>query len=78
MPKVKHLTKGTTIELTAEEYHKYIDLINELDNTLFTVYEIQDLYLSDIQKLGDLKHHLIRLFNLDYDRDSRRYIKEKK
>tara|TARA_R100000742_G_C4279468_1_gene104130 strand:+ start:6988 stop:7224 length:237 start_codon:yes stop_codon:yes gene_type:complete len=78
MPRVKHLTRGTTIELTAEESHKFIDLINELDNTLFTVYEIQDLYLSDIQKLNDLKLHLIRLFNLDYDRDDRRYIKEKK
>ena len=78
MPKVKHLTKGTTIELTAEESHKYIDLINELDNTLFTVYEIQDLYLSDIQKLSDLQRHLIRLFDLELDRDSRKYIKGKK
>ena len=78
MIKVKHSAKGTIIELTAEESHKYIDLINELDNTLFTVMEIQDLYLSDIQKLDILKHHLIRLFNLDYDRDSRKYIKEKK
>lgn len=70
---IKHLKNKTTIELSPEELNKYITAVNDLDNTLMTLFECQDMYLSDLSKLETLRFRLSEVFGLvkkDY-----RYIK---
>lgn len=70
---IKHLKNKTTIELSTEELDKYITAVNDLDNTLMTLFECQDMYLSDLSKLETLRFRLSEVFGLvkkDY-----RYIK---
>lgn len=73
--KVKHLKTKTTIELTPEEMHDWITKVNQLDSMLDNISEMKDLYLSDILNLDELKWRMTRLFNLNWDRNFKRYIK---
>ncbi len=70
---IKHLKSKTTIELSPEELDKYIKAVNQLDNALMTLFECQDMYLSDLSNLETLRFRLTEVFGLvkkDY-----RYIK---
>ena len=70
---IKHLKNKTTIELSSEELDRYIKSINDLDNTLMTLFECQDMYLSDLSNLETLRYRLTEAFGLvkkDY-----RYVK---
>jgi uncharacterized protein (DUF885 family) len=73
--KVKHLKTKTTIELTPEEVHDWITKVNQLDSMLDNVSEMKDLYLSDILNLDELKWRMTRLFNLNWDTNTHRYLK---
>ena len=73
--KVKHLKTKTTIELTPEEVHDWITKVNQLDIMLDNISEMKDLYLSDILNLDELKWRMTRLFNLNWDRNTHRYLK---
>ena len=46
--KVKHLKTKTTIELTPEELHDWIDRVNSLEHMLDNITEMSDMYLSDV------------------------------
>ena len=61
---IKHLKNKTTIELSTEELDKYITAVNDLDNTLMTLFECQDMYLSDLSKLETLRFRLSEVFGL--------------
>ena len=70
---IKHLKNKTTIELSAEELNKYIKAVNDLDTALMTLFECQDMYLSDLSNLETLRFRLTEVFGLvkkDY-----RYVK---
>ena len=73
--KVKHLKTKTTIELTPEELHYWIDRVNSLEHMLDNITEMSDMYLSDVNKLNTIKYRLIDLLNLKWIRDTYRYIK---
>ena len=73
--KVKHLKTKTTIELTPEEVHDWITKVNQLDSMLDNISEMKDLYLSDILNLDELKWRMTGLFNLNWDRNTHRYLK---
>ncbi len=70
---IKHLKNKTTIELSSEELDKYIEAVNDLDNTLMTLFECQDMYLSDLSKLETLRFRLTEAFGLT--KDGYRYVK---
>ena len=72
--KVKHLKTKTTIELTPEELDKYIECVTHLDNTVSTLFECQDMFLSDLSKLETLSWRLREVFGLK--RKDYKYIKE--
>jgi len=61
---IKHLKNKTTIELSAEELNKYIEAINQLDSALMTLFECQDMYLSDLSNLETLRFRLTEVFGL--------------
>lgn len=76
--KVKHLKTKTTIELSAEELENYRKLTNDLDHLLSSLYETQDIWLSDVRNLDTLRFRLTELLGLKWNRDTYSYIKEEK
>ncbi len=61
---IKHLKNKTTIELSAEELDKYITAVNQLDSAVMTLFECQDMYLSDLSNLETLRFRLTEVFGL--------------
>ena len=76
--KVKHLKTKTTIELTSEELHDWCRYVNQIDNMLDNYSEMKDVYMSDVSNLDTIKFKLTQLLKLTWDRDTYRYIKDKK
>ena len=76
--RVKHLKTKTKIELEFSEVEKYITCVHELDNTISTLHECQDLFMSDLNKLETLRWRLTDLLGLEWNSDKHRYIKEEK
>ena len=76
--KVKHLKTKTTIELTPEELNKYRKLTNDLDSMLSSLFECQDIWLSDVRNLETLKWRLTELLGLKWNSKTYSYIKEEK
>jgi Asp-tRNA(Asn)/Glu-tRNA(Gln) amidotransferase C subunit len=74
--KVKHLKTKTTIELTPEEANNLIKRVHDIDQMADTIMECQDLWLSDVSKLQKVKCDLIELLNLEWDRETYRYIRK--
>ena len=74
--KTKHLKNKTTIELTREETNNFIKRVHDIDNMADTIMECQDLWLSDVSKLQKVKCDLIELLNLEWDRETYRYIRK--
>jgi|TARA_R100000005_G_C4849401_1_gene116587 uncharacterized protein YaaN involved in tellurite resistance len=74
--KVKHLKTKTTIELTPEELEKYRKLTNDLDSMLSSLFECQDIWLSDVRNLDTLKWRLTELLGLQWNREKYSYIKK--
>ena len=74
--KVKHLKTKTTIELTPEELNKYRKLTNDLDSMLSSLFECQDIWLSDVRNLDTLKWRLTELIGLQWNREKYSYIKK--
>jgi len=76
--KVKHLKTKTTIELEPSEVEKYITCLNNLDSTVDTIKETQDMFLSDLGHLETLRWRLTDLLGLEWNRDTYRYIRKSK
>ena len=76
--KVKHLKTKTTIELSAEELENYRKLTNDLDHLLSSLYETQDIWLSDVRNLDTLRWRLTELLGLKWNSETYSYIKEEK
>ena len=73
--KVKHLKTKTTIELTSEELYDWARYVNQIDNMLDNYSEMKDVYMSDVSNLDIIKWKLTKLLNLEWNRDTYRYIK---
>ena len=76
--KVKHLKTKTTIELEPSEVDTYITYVTQLDSTVGTLHDCQDMFISDLGKLETLRWRLTDLLGLEWDRDTHTYIKEEK
>jgi len=73
--KTKILKNKITIEMSNSEYDKLFRYINKLDQMLTTINETNDLWLSDIQNIGDLKWHLVNLLDAEWNPNKYTYIK---
>ena len=73
--KTKILKNKITIEMSNSEYDKLFRYINKLDQMLTTIHETNDLWLSDIQNICDLKWHLVNLLDAEWNPDKYTYIK---
>lgn len=57
----RHALWQTCKDLTDEQKAAITDMIEAVDNAVSMVSECQDLYLSDIRKLEDMRWKLYRL-----------------
>ena len=71
----KILKNKTTIEMDNEDYDKILKSLNRLDDILGTLFETQDLWMSDVKDLGTLKWDLRNILNARWDSDKYKYIK---
>ena len=73
--KTKILKSKVTIEMSNEEYDKTLKSLNSLDNILCTLFETQDLWMSDVKDLERIKWDLRNILDVTWDADKYRYIK---
>ena len=73
--KTKILKSKVTIEMNNEEYDKTLKSLNRLDDILGTLFETQDLWMSDVKDLETIKWDLRNILNVTWDADKYRYIK---
>lgn len=66
-----------TIKITEAQYYDLINQINKLDRILDSIREINDIYLSDLNTLGDIKWDLTKVLNLKWNSDIYRYEEDK-
>ena len=65
-----------TIKMSEKDFQKFIKYTNNLNFMLDSLFEMQDMYLSDIKALGDLKYDLTKAFNLNWNSDTWRYVED--
>jgi len=73
--KTKILKSKINIEMSHSEYDNFFKYINKLDSMLSTLHETNDLWLSDIQNISDLKWHLVNLLDAEWNPNKYTYIK---
>ena len=73
--KTKILKNKITIEMSNEDYDKTLKSLNRLDDILGTLFETQDLWMSDVKDLDNLKWNLRNMLNAEWSSEDYRYIK---
>ena len=73
--KTKILKSKVTIEMSNEEYDKILKSLNRLDDILGTLFETQDLWMSDVKDLETIKWDLRNMLDVTWDAVKYRYIK---
>ena len=73
--KVKHLKTKTVIEVSREEYSDMINKLNKLNWICDNLTEMNDMYLSDVTKLYQIKNSLVDMLDANWDKDTYRYVK---
>jgi len=72
--KTKLLKNKVRIELSHSEYHNMVSRLNQLDSVLGTITEMNDLYLSDIGRLYNVKWDLRELLDAEYSSENYKYL----
>jgi|TARA_R110002033_G_scaffold845_4_gene8208 hypothetical protein len=72
---VKHLKTKTVIELEPRDVEEYITCVNNLDSTVDTIKETQDMFISDLGHLDTLRWRLTDLLGLEWSSEKHRYVK---
>ena len=73
--KTKILKNKITIEMSNEDYDKTLKSLNRLDDILGTLFETQDLWMSDVKDLDTLKWDLRNMLDAEWSSENYRYIK---
>ena len=72
--KTKILKNKVTIEMSKDEYKEMMLKLNSLDNMITNTVEMQDVYLSDIGKLQNLRWSLQEMLDATWDTENYSYI----
>ena len=76
--KTKILKTKVSIELTHSEYHNMVSRLNQLDSILSTLNEMNDLYLSDVGKLYNIKWDLREILDAQWNSEKYKYVVREK
>jgi len=75
MTTIKHFkNENVKIEISKKEFYEFIAATNNLKRTIDTAQETNDLWLSDVKNLEELKWKLTELLGLTFDRDTWGYV----
>ena len=72
--KTKILKNKVTIEMSKDEYKEMMLKLNSLDSMITNTVEMQDVYLSDIGKLQNLRWSLQEMLDATWDTENYSYI----
>jgi hypothetical protein len=72
--KTKILKSKVTIEMSKYEYKEMMLKLNSLDSMISNTIEMQDVYLSDIGKLQNLRWSLQEMLDATWDMENYSYI----
>ena len=72
--KTKILKNKVTIEMSKDEYKEMMLKLNSLDSMITNTVEMQDVYLSDIGKLQNLRWSLQEMLDATWDMENYSYI----
>ena len=72
--KTKILKNKVTIEMSKDEYKEMMLKLNSLDSMITNTIEMQDVYLSDIGKLQNLRWSLQEMLDATWDMENYSYI----
>jgi len=72
--KTKILKNKVTIEMSKDEYKEMMLKLNSLDSMITNTIEMQDVYLSDIGKLQNLRWSLQEMLDATWDTENYSYI----
>jgi len=72
--KTKILKSKVTIEMSKYEYKEMMLKLNSLDSMISNTIEMQDVYLSDIGKLQNLRWSLQEMLDATWDMKNYSYI----
>lgn len=76
--KTKILKTKVNIELTPSEYHNMVSRLNQFDSILSTLNEMNDLYLSDVGKLYNIKWDLREILDAQWNSEKYKYVVRRK
>ena len=74
--KTKILKNKVTIDMSVSEYDTLFKYINKLESMLNTLHETNDLWLSDVHNLSNLRWELTQLLDAEWNPDTYRYVKK--
>ena len=65
-----------TIKLTEEQYRNLVKSVNKLDDIVYSIREMNDIYLSDVSALTNIKFNFVQALDLGWNSDNYRYEAE--
>ena len=65
-----------TIKLTEEQYRNLVKSVNKLDDIVYSIREMNDIYLSDVSALTNIKFKFVQALDLGWNSDNYRYEAE--
>ena len=75
MATIKHFkNENAKIELSKTEFNDLLAAVNNLNTAINNAQESNDLWLSDVRNLEQLKWKMTELLGLTFDRDTWGYI----
>tara|TARA_R110000751_G_scaffold183711_2_gene290338 strand:- start:700 stop:951 length:252 start_codon:yes stop_codon:yes gene_type:complete len=75
MATIKHFkNENAKIELSKTEFNDLLAAVNNLNTAINNAQEANDLWLSDVRNLEQLKWKMTELLGLTFDRDTWGYI----
>jgi len=72
--KTKILKNKVTIEMSKDEHKEMMLKLNSLDSMINNTIDMQDVYLSDIGKLQNLRWSLQEMLDATWDMENYSYI----
>jgi len=72
--KTKILKNKVTIDMSKDEHKEMMLKLNSLDSMITNTIEMQDVYLSDIGKLQNLRWSLQEMLDATWDMENYSYI----
>lgn len=62
-----------TIKISKARYYDLVSKVNRLDRIVDSIKEMNDIYLSDLSSLDDIKWELTRALDLEWNSETYRY-----